>query len=133
MNARATALAIAALFSSPALAGGPEDLSGRWIRECGDGAYCRLLVDQAGDRFELTFVLTSPPPPVVPPPDTEACEWKATLSWNADATALQGKGGLRLRADGTGRLALSGAPATCGESTTSGTFDRDDVDEFSDF
>jgi hypothetical protein len=138
MTARTAILAAILLGFCNGSASAASDLEGRWIRDCGDGRYCRLLVTGTGpSSFDVFFVLTQPSTKGTPldtdasAPDPTICEWKAEIRQHGSAEVPKGAGGLTARMDG-GKLAVSGIPSKCSEPGSSATFERDEVDDCGD-
>lgn len=137
MIARTVIFATLLLGFSHSAASAASAFEGRWIRECGDGRYCRLLVTSTDpSSFDVFFVLTQPSTKGTPldtdsgVPDPTICEWNARIRQQGSADILKGNG-LTARMDG-GKLSVTGIPSKCKEPGPSATFDRDDVDEFND-
>lgn len=138
MTARIAIFATLLLGFSHGAASAASALEGRWIRECGEGRYCRLLLTSTGtSSFDVHFVLTRPSTKGTPldtddtAPDPTICEWNAQMRQQGSTDVLKGKGGLVARME-DGKLSLAGIPPKCAEPGPSATFDRDDVDEFND-
>jgi hypothetical protein len=138
MTARTAILAAILLGLGHGAASAASELEGRWIRECGDGTYCRLLVTSTGpSSFDVFFVLTRPSSKDTPldvhssDPDPTICEWNAGMRRQGAGDILSGDGGLTARMDG-GRLSMTGIPSKCPEPGSSATFGRDDADDFGD-
>ncbi len=138
MTAR-TAILAAMLFGiGHGTASAASDIEGRWIRDCGDGKYCRLLITGTDPTsFDVFFLLTQPSTKGTPldadgsAPDSTICEWSAGMSRQGSTDVLKGKGGLTARMEDE-KLSLTGIPSKCAEPGASATFDRDNVDEFND-
>jgi hypothetical protein len=137
VNARTAIFAALLLGFSHGAASAASALEGRWIRECGDGRYCRVLVTSTGSSsFDVLFVLTQPSTKGTPldtdssAPDPTICEWNARIRQQGSADVLKGNG-LTARMDGE-KLSIIGIPSKCAEPGSSATFDRDDVEEFND-
>ncbi len=127
---------MSAICHSPSKAA-QSDFEGRWIRNCGQETYCRLLINKADDSsFEVFFVHTQPSTKGTPldtdasAPDPTICEWSAEIRQQGSTDVLTGNG-LTARMEG-GKLAVTGIPSTCSEPGSSATFERDNADEFGD-
>lgn len=111
-------------------------IEGRWIRECGEGTFCRLSIERTGkSSYAIVFMHTRPSGRGTPTdngsePDPTICEWHESLA--ARGSDGVSPSGLTARPMADGRINLSGIPDKCKKPGRAAVFDRDEVDEFGD-
>lgn len=119
----------------PALAAKPRPgaYAGRWIKDCGDGYYCRIYIEKASSkRFTFNFMITSPDPA------KESCDWSVDMTYNKGDGALWARDPYQnyffyILRDASGALKSSGTmPPLCGQRPLEETFGPDDADEYTD-
>jgi hypothetical protein len=119
-------VAALALTTTPAAAA-KKDFEGHWIRDCGEGTYCRVLLKSSGKSYDLYFGWTSPSMSA-----SDGCDWNAKVNYKSGADTLIGKGGLTAKIKGD-KLILSGMPSNCPRPGKEATFERDSVDDIVDY
>lgn len=120
---------------APALAAKPRPAAyaGRWIKDCGDGYFCRIYIEKASaKRFRFNFMITSPDP------GKESCDWTVDMTYNRDDGALWARDPYQnyffyVLRDSSGALNSSGTmPPLCGQRPLEERFSTDDADEYTD-
>lgn len=128
---RICAMAAVVACGDMAVAKDKTGFEGRWIKECGQGKYCRLLIEKNGVGYKLIYMITDPANSGA----GGSCEWTARMRLEPKQGRLKPESGsadyaFTMSGD---RLTLKGQPpGICGRRKTPETFDRDEADEFGD-